>query len=105
MLKQRENDIAERRYRKTLEGYLAAQLCFPEMTLRSYCSMNRIYHRGLVKWMRKEGISHPGKKKWRHNSGNVAFPPSISEYDNGEVFVQIYPDSILRGVARDKGEV
>ena len=60
MLKKIQNDKAESRYRETQEHYRREMEQNPALTLKAYCQMSYVYHRGLLRWMRKEGIKKTG---------------------------------------------
>lgn len=99
MLSKTENDMAERRYRDTLEQYRRAQGQNPSLTLKSYCQMRHVHYRGLLGWMRKEDIKKPvhktsrGLKECRGSASGSGL-----RYDKGEVFIQIYPDEYLQSL-------
>lgn len=103
MLKKKQNDIAERRYRETLEQYHSAMEQNPTLMLKTYCQMRHVYHRGLLEWMRKEGIKKPFHKTSGALKGCRALTSgSELRYDMGEVFIQIYPDEYLLRLQKDR---
>ena len=99
MLSKTENDMAERRYRETLDRYRNALGQNPSLTLKAYCQMRHVYYRGLLGWMRKEDIKKPVHKTSRGlKEGRGSASGSGLRYDMGEVFIQIYPDEYLQSL-------
>lgn len=96
MLKKKQNDNAGMRYMATIAQYRRAMVQNPALTLNAYCKMRHVYYRGLLEWMRKEGIDKPvhktgGALKGSRSPASESYP----RYDMGEVFIQIYPDEYL----------
>jgi len=50
--------IAAELYEKTLQDYVSL-LPVLRVSLSTYCRAHRVYYRGLVNWMRKDGIPLP----------------------------------------------
>ena len=65
----------------------------PALTLKAYCQMRHVHYRGLLGWMRKEGIKKPVHKTSRGSATGSGL-----RYDMGEVFIQIYPDEYLQSL-------
>jgi len=102
MLKKIQNDKAESRYWETLEHYRRAMEQNPALTLKAYCQMSYVYHRGLLRWMRKEGIKKPVHKTSGTLKCRVLSSRTELRYDMGEVFIQIYPDEYLLRLQKDR---
>lgn len=60
MLSKTENDMAERRYRETLDRYRNAMEQNPSLTLKAYCQMRHVYYRGSVGMDAQRGHKETG---------------------------------------------
>lgn len=95
---------ATERYEKTWNDYLELLNKNPNASLSSLTRRQRVYHRGMTRWMSRNGLSvNEAKSRIRECQRRAAYEPVSC--DTGLMFLPVSSDGMPSGASRPEADM
>lgn len=90
---------AEERYEKTWNSYLDLLNQNPKACLASFTKSRNVYHRGMTKWMSRNGLSVYDAKAKIQECQRRSLPSGPVSRDTGSMFLPVTAEESVSGIS------